>query len=223
MAGLVLFALLSATGCNREWRLLAAPDAPTHDIVVASLGWHTGLVLKREDLGEELAFLADHFGPFYDRFEIGWGDKGFYEAEEITTGITLRAIFWPTDSVVHVWAMPGPPEQYYPAEDRRVVPLSDEAIRALRTAIVGSFVREDSGEILPTKDGLYGNSRFYTGVGCYYMTNTCNSWTARMLSASGVPIGTTLTLTAGSVMGQVEDALFELDTLRGELDRPPDE
>lgn len=175
---------------------------------MASLGWHTGIVLRREDLGEELGFLADHFGPLYERFEIGWGDKGFYEAEKITTSITLRAIFWPTDSVVHVWAMPSAPERYYPREDRRVIPLSQDAIAAMRAAIAASFTRGPSGTITPTRDGLYGNSRFYTGVGCYHLTNTCNSWTANTLAAAGIPIG--MTLTASGVMDQVDDALARL-------------
>ena len=45
--------------------------------------------------------------------EFGWGDKGFYQANEITSGITFKAVFWPTESVVHVVAVPKEPRIYF--------------------------------------------------------------------------------------------------------------
>lgn len=43
--------------------------------------------------------LEKRFGsvPF---LEFGWGDKGFYQAETISAGLALQAMFWPTDAVM---------------------------------------------------------------------------------------------------------------------------
>ena len=67
---------------------------------VINHGWHTGLILPYESLNEE-PFIQDTLGysPYY---EFGWGDSDFYQAEKITSGTTLKAILWPTDSVIHV-------------------------------------------------------------------------------------------------------------------------
>ena len=67
---------------------------------VINHGWHTGLILYYESLNEEL-FIEDTLGysPYY---EFGWGDSNFYQAEMITIWITLKVIWWPTDSVIHV-------------------------------------------------------------------------------------------------------------------------
>jgi len=37
--------------------------------------------------------------------EVGWGDNDFYQAGEKRTDHTLKALFWPTDSVVHMWCL----------------------------------------------------------------------------------------------------------------------
>ena len=75
------------------------------DVYVVSHGWHTGFVISAQDMYKQMPALKLRFpGALY--IEFGWGDKGFYQANEITTGLTLRAIFWPTDSVVHAVALP---------------------------------------------------------------------------------------------------------------------
>ncbi|SUH19748.1 membrane protein [Salmonella enterica subsp. enterica] len=46
-------------------------------------------------------------------YEIGWGDKGFYQSQEITTALTLQAMFWSSGAVMHIVAFSGQPERYF--------------------------------------------------------------------------------------------------------------
>lgn len=45
--------------------------------------------------------------------EFGWGDKYFYQAENPTVGLGIKAILWSTKSVVHVVALPLRPDEYF--------------------------------------------------------------------------------------------------------------
>jgi hypothetical protein len=62
------------------------------EIYVVSHGWHTGFVVPASTIESRLPQLRDRFAnaPY---IEFGWGDKGFYQAKEITSGLTLQAIF----------------------------------------------------------------------------------------------------------------------------------
>ena len=151
---------------------------------VVSHGWHTGMVYPRELLINAMPELEARF-PSGQYLELGWGDKGFYEANEITTSITLRAIFWPTESVVHVVTVPESPYISFPDSEIRELRLSTENIDDLGVFLSNSFKRDPQGNVTSTKNGIYGDSQFYTGEGTYYLFNTCNKWTAKGLQSAG--------------------------------------
>jgi uncharacterized protein (TIGR02117 family) len=153
----------------------------------------------------DLPFLSDRFAPRPPYYEFGWGDKGFYQSQEITTGLTLRAMFWSSGSVVHVVAVPTFPSDYFPNSEIIPVSLSDNEYRDLRRFIKSSFAYDMRGAPMPLQHGIYGDSQFYEGSGTYYMFNTCNKWTAKGLKSAGMDISTPFKLTAGSVMGYLRD------------------
>jgi len=202
--GFILF--LISCSSFKTWNYL--PDTKEEEtfIYVVSHGWHTGIILAQENLGKDFEFLNSNFGsnPFY---EFGWGDKGFYEAEEITTKITLKAMFLPTESVLHVVAIPKDPKLYFNGSEVIKLPISKKAHVILNQAILNTFKRSNSGEIIKTRVGIYGNSFFFLANGYYYITNTCNTWTAKTLEEAGLPFDRFFTLTARSVRSQAWDAL----------------
>lgn len=189
----------------KSWKYLPKNKSEETYIYVVSHGWHTGVVILKENLGDELKFLHEHFGisPYY---EIGWGDKGFYEAEEITIQLTLQALFIPTPSVLHIVAVPSDPEKYFSGSEVIKIPISKEAHAILNRSISNTFKKDIKGELIKTRRGLYGKSFFFVAKGSYYITNTCNTWTARILEEAGLPISSFLTLTARSVRSQARDA-----------------
>jgi len=176
------------------------------DVYIVSHGWHTGIVLPAAAIQTRLPSLRERFqGAPY--LEFGWGDKGFYQAAEITTGLTLQAIFWPTESVVHVVALNAKAPQVFPHSQSLQVCMSDVEYASLLTFIENSFQRHEvSGDLVSLRNGIYGNSQFYAGVGDYYLMNTCNKWTAKALKSAGMDIWTTFKLTAGSIMNYLEDS-----------------
>ncbi len=205
---LLITCIFTFSGCSSpsKWHYLPYCKEDKVTLFVVSHGWHTGIVIKGDDItNNELSFLDEHLGKS-KYYEIGWGDKGFYEAKEITSKITMQAIFWPTESVMHIVSLPEEPSKYFLQSKIIAVNVSKNGLSKLEEAIASSFKREN-GNIIKTKSGLYGNSLFFKGNGNYHITNTCNTWTAKMLEAAGVPISPFLTLTAGNIMRQTETAV----------------
>lgn len=176
---------------------------PSHLVSVVSHGWHAGLIITAPEINRSVPELQSRFGnvAFY---EIGWGDKGFYQAQEVTIGLTLQAMFWSEGAILHVVAMNDPPERYFAGEPIISTCLSENEFTALRSFVASSFAHDSSGHVVDLRPGIYGNSEFYDGEGRYYLLNTCNKWTAKALQSAGVDINPTFKLTAGSVMSYME-------------------
>ena len=177
-------------------------DSAASEVFVVSHGWHTGLVLPAESIQSHLPALKQRFGN--TRYiEFGWGDKGFYQAKKITSGLTLRAIFWPTESVIHAVAVPKNPKEYFRHSQVERICVSGNDYAALLRFVQNSFFRDLDGEVAALNSGIYGDAQFYKGMGDYYLMNTCNKWTAKGLKSAGVDVNPVFKLTADSVMSVV--------------------
>ena len=172
-------------------------------VYVVSHGWHTGFIIPADDMHKQVPELKVRF-PTALYIEFGWGDKGFYQASEITTCLTLRAIFWPTDSIIHAVALTENPVTYFSGSQVEKICLNKENYRSLLLFIENSFFKSRTREVLPLKKGIYGNSQFYKAEGDYYLMNTCNKWTAKGLYSAGLDISTTFKLTSDSIMDFIE-------------------
>jgi len=204
----VVSILILCSCSTRPYALKPRPDikdSSLHCVYVSNHDWHTGLVLSSKGLNNGLHFLKKRF-VHADYFEIGWGDEGFYQSNEITTGITLQAIFWPTDSVVHVVAVSGDPRVYFENSELIELQLSHEEFDSLNRFIASSFAYRTDNEAVLLKKGIYGNSQFYKGEGKYYLMNTCNTWTAKGLKSAGLQLNTSFKLTSDSVMSFLRES-----------------
>lgn len=182
----------------------ARPCPANNEIFITNHGWHTGVVLKAEDLNSIIPALAVRFQKI-NYYEIGWGDAGFYQANEITSGLTLRAMFWSSGSVIHIHGFNTEPVLNFPGSVIRLVKLNYESYQSLLKFIQSSFMKNELGEVMPQKKGIYGDSQFYSGFGNYHIFNTCNKWTAKALYSAGLDIDTSLKLTAESIMSFLEN------------------
>jgi hypothetical protein len=68
--------------------------------------------------------------------------------------------------------------------------------------IADSFQRRPDGALIPQGPGLYGFSRFYRAKGSFHLFNTCNTWAARAVAATGLPVSTRI-ITAGGFVSQL--------------------
>ena len=199
--------LFITAGCSagRTWGYLPATKAEERSVYVVGHGWHTGIVLSREELGPQLDFVTGYLreGRYY---EFGWGEAEFYQAEHVTAWIFLKTVFWSNPSVMDVVSMLATPGKAFPGSDVVELTLSETGLERLKAALRGSFTFDAAGRPYPMKAGLHGESRFFKAQGSYIIFDTCNTWTARMLQTGGVPIDAAFTLRAASVMRQVKAA-----------------
>jgi len=197
-----LILLFVVSGCSSKPYVVRHTDitvSEPEEVYVVGHDWHTGFVVPAETIQVQIPQLKERFGdvPY---IEFGWGDKGFYQAQEITSGLTLKAIFWPTESVIHAVAVPEHPETYFPGSEVEVLCLNKEQYALLISFIEQSFYKDNNGDVVKLKNGIYGNSQFYKSEGNYYLMNTCNKWTAKGLESAGFDISSLFKLTSDSVM-----------------------
>jgi len=124
----------------------------------------------------------------------------------MTSGLTLKAIFWPSESVLHAAATPENVNAYFNNAEVLKLCLTGGELSSLVDFIAGSFARNKSNEVITLKRGLYGNSQFYQGVGNFHLMNTCNKWTAKGLESIGMDISPTFKLTANSIMSYIKNS-----------------
>jgi len=116
----------------------------------------------------------------------------------------MKALFWPTASVLHVAGFDWPVEQYFRGYDIFEIELSDSGFRNLCAFMNRAYARDQQGQIIPLGEGLYGkNSRFYKATGKYFMTKTCNNWAAIALRQAGCPITPFYACTAANLRHQL--------------------
>lgn len=174
-----------------------------HDIHVVSHGWHTGIIIEAAALDSRISALKARF-PQSRYYEIGWGDAGFYQANEITFGLALQALFASTGSVLHVVGIDQSPQQRFAHSKVRTLSINGEGFANLLRYLRSSFAYTKNGNIIALKRGLYGDSEFYAASGTFHAFNTCNTWTAKALYSAGIDISPTFRLTADSVMRKID-------------------
>jgi len=188
-----------------------------HKVYITNHGWHTGLIMPASQVYSTIPALYARFSqaPY---LEFGWGDQGFYQAKEITAGLALEAITIPTDTVLHVVAVPAIPQNYFVKSDMQALCLDNAEMDALLKFIKSSF-GHDNKKIVALGKGIYGNSQFYKGSGKYYLTNTCNKWTAKALKSIGMNITPLFYFRAESIMNYLKQHPKTLKNLATACDK----
>ncbi|MCG8548455.1 MAG: TIGR02117 family protein, partial [Alphaproteobacteria bacterium] len=174
-----------------------------HSIYVADHGWHTGLILLGQDFDPRTTLRTTYF----DRkqwLEFGWGDAAFYQADGISVTLALRALFSPTDAVMHVYAFDGAPAGNFPESKVIRLRVTTAGYRRMMGFIRDAFARDANGHVEPIKRGLYGRSHFFKALGTYSLLRTCNTWTAEALHEAGVNVDPGSAATSGDLMAQLE-------------------
>jgi uncharacterized protein (TIGR02117 family) len=195
VAGTVLYLLaavvLTLVPVNTSWR----EPATGIEVFVYSNGFHTEFIVPvktpvidwRERARPE-DFRRSIEGMTHACF--GWGDREFFlfvqELTDLTPGIAVRALFWPTPTALRV-AYEADPE---PGPDQRRLVLTEEQYRALVAWIEASVQTGAGGRWLRLADPHDMDwLAFYEGAGSYGIFYTCNHWTNDILKRMGVRTG----------------------------------
>ena len=171
-------------------------------IYVAGSGWHADLIVPRAAIPAGLwPEAADFPGARYLR--VGWGERDYYPSTEFSIWYGLKALFWPTASVLHVVGFSRPPAIQYPQDEIVALELSRDGMHALMRYIDTAHARGGAVRAPRLVASPYGDGWFYPAERAFHLFRTCNVWTAEALRAAGLPLRAAFALTTESVMSQV--------------------
>lgn len=225
MRGIVLAGLLGLIAALWTWTRPGDPDLfparagqATVTVHILNNGFHTDLAVPRAALEAEAGPLAQASRSLGrgDWILIGWGDATFFvDQSPMETRLLdgLRAFFRPGNaSVVMLDPEQGDPTRRFPPDRRRSLGLSPAALAGMLDRVEGSLILNDGRPVVSTARPGDG-ARFFRSRETFWIGYLCNSWTARVLNAGGLPIRPLRAVTAGEVVATLDRAA-ELDTGR---------
>ena len=138
--------LVCCVGCAASGPLLYPLQSQEEPrlIYVVSHGWHTGIVIKRDDVDAHLWPEKDDF-PEALYLEAGWGDRDFYQAPKAGVGILLQAALASPASVLFVIGMPTTVTQYFPGGEIIEIALSRRGLEELSKFIHATYKKDAAG------------------------------------------------------------------------------
>lgn len=191
-----LLILLAGCSSAKTCHEPAASAETLRSIYVVRRAQHTGIIIRAADWPTP-SFLTDDF-PKADYLEFGWGDAEYYQAEEETIWLALRAALWPSASVIHVIGLTAPLDKNAGAEAIVEVRISHAGLLELVDAINAEFAAQT-----PVGRELQSTprpNRFYNARRSFFFPRMCNWWTAERLKDAGCPIAAWSVITASRVL-----------------------
>ncbi len=189
MRGCLGLLALALAGCAT-----AAPSLPPQPldvrVDVVQRDWHTDVCLDPRDLSGRLAALAADFAGA--RFLcFGFGER-HYMLEKDHSMLAMLASLLPSRAVVLATPLPGPPAQVVTRGqgfvDVRTLRVSRAGADNMSVVIWRSLATGADGSPERLGPGAAPSSVFFAAAGNYDAMATCNTWTATVLRAGGLPI-----------------------------------
>jgi uncharacterized protein (TIGR02117 family) len=181
----------------------AKSNVKTRTIYFVQHDWHSGLAWAQQR-GETFGAEDWKDAPYV---EVGWGDRQFYFANDQSILSMLRAVFIPSDSVMHVASLAESPTQFFQSFKFPVFPieLSEAGFQNLFAYVKQTFTVNEKGDrIAAIGKGQYGVSNFYAAVPRYFSLFNCNTWAAEALRNAGVSVCPNRALLAKNLGEQIK-------------------
>jgi uncharacterized protein (TIGR02117 family) len=170
-------------------------------LYVVGRGWHTDIGLPTNEISSPLATL-EHGFPGVRFMVFGFGERQYYMARNAGSGETLGALF-PSKSAILLTALNAAPDRAFANYQVVTLHLPQQSIDRVAAALWDAFERDSAGNAVRLAGGPYPGSVFFASRETYDALDTCNTWTARMLSKGGIPVDPRGVLFATQVMQQV--------------------
>jgi len=198
----VLLILLTAceikAGYNTNNNLVTKP----YTVYVIQSRWHTGIVFYTRDVNEE--YWPEIKGLRNRKHvEVGWGDEKFYQAYNNLILLGIRAMLWPTPSVLQVHGFNREVSQSY-GDNARIleIPLTAEAHDALVQFVGSSYLRDEHSRSR-TSTAFGETNLFYLATRDYHLFQTCNTWVAMGFRQAGKDVRSFGVLNANQLFRQL--------------------
>ena len=130
--------------------------------------------------------------------EFGFGDKEYYMSNNPSTIQGIRALLWPTRSVMQVVKINKDLKKTFPESKIYRLKITEKKLRLLNEFIFRSFKTQNKKKY-PIGKSLYLDGYFYEGHQDFYIFNTCNTWVAKALKVSRYDINPYFIFTQGSL------------------------
>jgi uncharacterized protein (TIGR02117 family) len=193
---LAVVAAILLSDCSAPNPPATAPRDAT--IYVVGRGWHTDIGLPVEEITAPLSALKAKL-PGVRYLVIGFGDRTFLLSRAATPFSMLGALL-PGRGALLVTALRATPQEAFGASDVVALRISRADLDHLQARLWREFELASSAMPIVLTDGPYAGSLFYAASAPYSGLYTCNTWTAEMMGAGGLPMPIGV-LFAGQVMG----------------------
>lgn len=214
-------AIASTKGLANQWTkpllaiLLGAWIALMHNSVSASEpnlwivkeGKHTSLILRTQDTETQLPLPEAQRaqGPLV---MIGWGDSAYYQTQDKTLALTVKALLLPTKAALNARSLSSLNEAPQTRANAKLYPLSlskedlNQLLERIASALVLGGPTQADG-LLVGVDNSYVGGRFYPAQDRRYsLLFTCNNWVADVLKAGDLRFSSLSSQTAGNLILQ---------------------
>jgi hypothetical protein len=193
---LALAAACLLCACAAPNRL--GPPRAEEVVYVIGRGWHTDIGLPSVEITGPLTALERPF-PGVRVLTIGFGDRRFVLTGDRSPLSLLKALL-PGRGALLVTALSTTPEAAFGSSGVVTLHISRGDLDRLQARLWDELQRSGR-EPIQLASGPYPGSLFYAAAATYSGLYTCNTWTAEMARAGGVPIPATGVVFAGQVMG----------------------
>lgn len=190
--------LLAACATPARVQAPGSTGPRTETLYVIDRGWHTDIGLPAAEIAGPLARLEKGF-PEVRYLTLGFGEREFLTSREVTVGETLRALL-PSRSAMLVTALRASPELAFGTGNVVTLHITTDGLVRLEYALWHGLERMPADQPVSLGPGPYTGSEFYAALGTYDAFNTCNTWTAAMLTTAGLPVSASGVIFSGQVM-----------------------
>ena len=115
-------------------------------IYLVAHDWHTGFVIPAEDVFPLLPQLKKRFAEMRF-FEIGWGDRRYYQSEGSALSEKLLAVLVPSGSTMHVVGLVEKPVRTVNSDKIIELKIENEGYQSLLEFINNSFYKNQHNHI----------------------------------------------------------------------------
>jgi len=202
LVALTLLAVALRAGATTPTAAAADAEADAVTIHVVAHGWHSALIVPAAIVAPQQWPARAEF-PDAEYFEVGWGDREYYQAAYAELLTAIPGLLWPDPGVLQVVAFRGPPNRKFPGAPIATLRISREGAQRMVAAIAASHERDARGQAIAFGPSLYGEGRFYASVERFSLFVNCNVWVARRLRDAGVRVYPGLAPTVGMLFTQL--------------------
>jgi len=199
----LLIMMVVLSGCNPA--IHSCPPASSGDVVyVIEQGWHAEIALPVEELGPDLEFYKTIF-PGARVIMFGYGKKTFITAPvQSFSEYILGPV--PGPAAIQVVGIRATPDKAYPPENVITLALPHGGSEALSSYLWHDLAKDASGKPQILSRSTNPDGLFYAAASQYTLAHTCNTWTADVLHAAGLPVSAEGVILSSHVMKQVDQA-----------------